>query len=284
MSRIAVVGGASALARRLIPVLRVGHEVVTLGRSGCDVPCDLLDSVDSIAIPEPVDAVVHLAAASYASTPQDMVRMVETNAVGTLKVCIAAEKAGARHLVLVSSVYAALTKGSLHHNLYSITKRQSEELAAEFCRRSALLLTVLRAAPLYGVEEAFRHHQPFLYDVADRAEEGRDIHLFGKRDALRNYLHANDMARVIQGVVERAPGGVYCCTFPRDFGLSEIAAAAQEAFGRGGNIVFLEDEPDVPDNIFGNCTDLYDIIGFRPGVDIREGMRHLARYRKEANP
>jgi nucleoside-diphosphate-sugar epimerase len=284
MSRVAIVGGSSALGRRLVPILRDRHDVVTLGRTGCDIPCDLLGPLDSIAMPSPLDSVVHLAAVSHATTGAEMVRMAETNAVGALKVCVAAEAAGARHVVLVSSVYAASLEGAGHDDLYAITKRQAEQLAAEACRRGQMLLTVLRPAPLYGDDMGFRRHQPLLSHIVDCAAEGRDIHFYGRHDARRNYLYADDMAAVISGVLDHAPGGLHTCTFPADFSLSEIASAALDAFGRGGRFDFLADKPDVPDNVFGNATELYDMVGFRPEVDIREGMQRLALRRKETNP
>lgn len=282
MGRIAIVGGTSALARRLIPLLQAGNEVATLGLGECDVPCDLTGPVDAIRIPEGTEAVVHVAAAFGGSTDDEILQTVETNAVGTLKVCMAAKKAAVRHLVYISSIYAQLDELSPHYGIYSITKRQAEELAADYCRRGSLKFTALRAAPLYGEETAFRRHQPFFYHLADCAERGQDISIYGRHDALRNYIHADDVARIVRGVLEKGCGGLYPCTFPRDVALSEVAAAAQKAFGQGGKVVFLPEKPDIPDNVFGTGTELYDRLGFRPEVDVWEGMRRLARHRKAA--
>lgn len=282
MGRIAIVGGTSALARRLIPLLREGNEVVTLGLGECDVPCDLLGPVDAIRIPEGTAAVVHVAAAFGGATDGEILQTVETNAVGTLKVCMAAKKAAVRHLVLVSSLSAQLPDSSPYYGIYSITKRQAEELAADYCRRNSISLSVLRPSQLYAENEAFRLHQPLIYQMADCAERGQDIPIYGRHDALRNYIHADDMARIVRGVLEKGCGGLFPCTFPRDVTLSEVAAAAQQAFGQGGKVVFLPGKPDIPDNVFGNGTELYDQMGFRPEVDVWEGMRRLARHRKAA--
>ena len=284
MRRIAIVGGTSALARSLIPALREGNEVVTLGLGECDIHCDLLDPPEAIRIPADTAAVVHVAAAFGGPTDDDALRTVETNVVGTLKVCMAAKQADVRHLIIVSSIFAQLPECSPWQGVYSITKRQADELAADYCRRHSLLLTVLRPSPLYGADDDFRRHQPLLYRMADQAEKGEDIPIFGTRDAVRNYIHADDMARIVRGVLEQGRGGLYPCTFPRDVALGEVAAAALEAFGRGGRVVFLKDKPDIPDNVFGNRLDLYEKIGFRPDVDIREGMRRLARHRKAVRP
>ncbi len=283
MSCIAIVGGTSALARRLIPILQEGGDVVTLGRRECDIPCDLLDSLDLIRIPEGTDAVVHVAAAFGGTADDDILRAVETNVNGTLKVCMAAKKADVRHLVLVSSLSAHLPVTSAYYGVYAITKRHAEDLAADYCSRNSILLSVLRPSQLYAEEESFRHHQPLIYQMADCAEKGIDISIYGTHDARRNYLYADDMARIIRGVLEKRCVGLYPCTFPKDVALSNVAEAALEAFGCGGRIVFLKDKPDIPDNIFGNSTELYEKIGFRPDVDVWQGMRRLAAHRRVAN-
>ena len=280
MSRVAVVGGTSALARRLIPALKGGHQVTTLGLRDCDIPCDLLDSVEKLRFPANTEAVVHLAAAFGGPTDEENLRAVEINAVGTLKVCVAAKLARVAHVVLISSLSAALSEASPYYGIYSITKRQAEELASDYCRRNSLLLTVLRPSQLYAEDEAFRRHQPLVYHMADRAEQGLNIQIYGNHDALRNYLHADDMANVVREVLEQGCGGIHSCTFPKDFALSDVAAAAQGAFGRGGNVAFQPDKPDIPDNVFGNNTELYERIGFIPSIDIWEGMRRLARHRR----
>lgn len=283
MGSITIVGGTSALARHLIPVLREGNEVVTLGRRECDIHCDLLEPPEAIRIPDGTEAVVHVAAAFGGPTEEDMLRTVETNVAGTLKVCMAAKKAGVQHLVLISSLYAQLAEHSPYYGIYSISKRHADELADDYCRRHSLLLTVLRPSQLFGESEAFRRHQPLFYHMADRAEKGQDVLIYGKRDALRNYLHADDMSRIVLGVLKKGCGGFYACTFPQDVALSEVSAAALEAFGRGGRVVFLPEKPDIPDNVFGNSTALYEQIGDCPSVDVWEGMRRIASARKAAN-
>ena len=280
MTRIAIMGGTSALAQRLILALDGGYQVTTLGLRDCDIPCDLLDSVENLHFPANTEALVHLAAAFGGPTDEECLRTVEINAVGTLKVCIAAKQARVAYVVLISSIYAQLAQDSPYYGIYSITKRQAEELAIDYCRRNSLRLTVLRPSPIYGNDEAFRRHQPLLYRIVDCAQEGHDIQLYGSRNSLRNYIHADDVARIIREVLEKPCEGVHSCTFPRDFAVSEIAAAAQEAFRRGGNVTFLPDKPDIPDNVFSNNTELYERIGFVPSIDVWEGMRRLARHRR----
>lgn len=281
MTCIAIVGGTAALARTLKSFLQLDNEVITLGRRGCDVRCDLLGPVEDIQIPLGADVVVHVAAFFGGSTDVQQLQAVETNVLGTLKVCMAARRAGVRHIVIISSLSAQLTVSSPYYGIYAITKRQAEEVAINYCRCHGLLLTVLRPSQLYAENGAYWRHQPLIYLMADCAEKGEDIILYGQHDALRNYIHADDVAKIIGRVLETGCSGVYPCTFPQDVELSEVARAALGAFARGGKVVFTPDMPDIPDNVFGNSTELYDQIGFCPVIDVWEGMRRVAHFRKE---
>ncbi len=62
MNRIAVVGGTSALAHYLVSAFSKDNEVTTMGRHDCDVQCDLMGGLQSIAIPKNADVVIQIAA------------------------------------------------------------------------------------------------------------------------------------------------------------------------------------------------------------------------------
>jgi len=60
--KILIVGGSSCLAEVLQPGLLSCVEVMTAGRTGCDVPLDLSWPEEQLRLPLGIDAVVHLAA------------------------------------------------------------------------------------------------------------------------------------------------------------------------------------------------------------------------------
>lgn len=278
--KIAIVGGSSALAKYLIKSLIEKNEVISLGRKDCDLYCELQDNLDSITLPNNIDTVVHVAAAFNGKTDEEILAVEEINALGTLKACMAARKANVKHFILISSQYTVLSEESLYYSIYSLSKRHSEELAHYYCKMHNLPLTILRPTQIYDAKGAFKKHQPLIYLMADSAETGKDIFIYGRNDASRNYIQVEDLVKIITLVIERKCEGIFSCTNPKNVKLSEIAKSAQLAFNKGGNITFLKEKADIPDNIFDNNIELYKKIGFYPQIDIQAGMNKIAEFRQ----
>lgn len=280
MKRIAIVGGKSSLAKYLIPVLSQKNEIILLGRKDCDIYCDVQDNLESIIIPKDVDVVIHTAAAYKGTTDEEIIQTEEINAIGTLKICMAAKKANVKHLVLISSQYAILNESSSYYNIYSISKNHSDELATYYCKQNNLPFTILRPSPLYDTKDEYKNHQPLMYLIIDSAEDRKNIQIYGQNDALRNYLHVEDLVEIISKVIEKKYVGVHSCTYPKDYKLSEMAKIALTNFNNGGDIVFMKDKPNISDNIFPKDFSLYDKIGFYPIIDFETGIKKIIEYRK----
>lgn len=280
--KILIAGGTSSLAGALKPALSTLAEVITAGKSGCDLRLDLRDPPEKMAFPYGVDTVINTAAKFGGTTPQELLETADVNVLGALRLCIAAVQAGVKHFVHISSVYASLEKSSPHYGVYSMTKRHSEEIVQFFCSSHSLPLAILRPSPIYGDSGVFRKHQPFLYSMIDKAERGEAITFYGSNDSRRNYIHVDDLANIISRAVQLRVEGTYTCAHTQDVTLAQIARAAFSAFGRSEDIQFLKDKPDVPDNVFDQDDSLYKMIGYYPQVTIEEGMRKAAIFRKAA--
>lgn len=277
--KVLIIGAGSALAKVVISLLNErGYTVVTAGRTHGDVRIDLKTSFD---IPADVDVVINCAATFESETDEAWLETEETNALGALRVCMAARKAGVRHVVHISSLSAVLPKSSPYYSAYAITKRNGDDLAEQYCMQFDVPLTILRPSQIYGDDAAFAAHQPFIYHILDRAERGEDITIYGEHDALRNYLHAEDLAEMIERTIDRNVTGTYACQYPSDVRFSEIAETAQAVFGKGGTTTFLKDKPPTPDNIFAKDADFYEKIAFRPQISLQDGFRGIQLYREE---
>jgi nucleoside-diphosphate-sugar epimerase len=278
--KILIVGGTSSVARALKPVCSEFSEVITAGRAHCDITLDLQDAIETMAIPNDIDVVIHTAAHFGGKADAEILEAENINVLGTLKLCQVAVQARAKHFVLVSSISACLKENSEFYSIYALAKKHSEEVARFYCAAHSLSLTILRPSRIYGNEDSFRQHQPFLYTMVDKAEKGEDIPIYGSHDALRNYIHVDDLARIIAKVVQNRLEGTYSCMHTTDLTYSQIARAALLAFESKGNVHFLKDKSDIPDNIFAEDHSLYERIGFYPQVSIEDGMKQLAFYRK----
>lgn len=278
--KILLTGGSSALAQVLRPVLASFAEVLTAGRSGCDVALDMLWPTERFEVPQDVDAVIHLAAHFGGRDFLSILAAEEVNVLGALKLAHACHRAGVGQLVHVSSIFAGLGEKSPFYNSYAMSKRHAEELTGLYCRSVDLPLAILRPAQLYGEGEAFRRHQPFLYTLLDSAQCGKDILLYGHNDALRNFIHVEDVAEIIARVVRQRVEGLFECASPTNVRFSEIAAAAAAAFGNSGTIRFDFEKPDTPDNAFVADDTLYRRIGYFPKISLAKGLAREAARRK----
>ncbi len=274
---ILIIGAHSALAADVIPVLAKENTVITAGRKDCDVYCDVTKPID---IPDNVDVVVNFAANFGGTTDEAILAAVQTNVVGMLHICQAAQKAGVQQLVNISSIFAMLDETSHSYSVYALTKKHADELATYYCKLNKIPLTILRPSRIYGDSDTFAKNQPFLYQIADKAGRGEDILLYGTNDASRNYLHSADLAEITSRVIERQVEGTFACTFPQNSTYSQIVAAAFKAFGKGGNVEFAHDKPDIPNDVFTLEHDLYDKIDYRPTVSMDVGMQRIKEYRE----
>jgi nucleoside-diphosphate-sugar epimerase len=274
---VLVIGANSALAKDALPVLARENTVITAGRQDCDVYCDVAEAV---TIPENVDVVINFAAHFGGTGDEEISDAVRTNVIGMLNICKAAKQAGVAHTVNISSIFTVLDKTSPSYSIYALTKKQADELAEFYCRTNGISLATLRPSRIYGDSDNFAKNQPFLYHLFDMAQQGEDITLYGTHDASRNYLHSADLAEIIARVVAAQVNGTYACVYPTNNTYSQIAQAAQKVFGRGGNVVHLQDKPNIPDDTFPLDQSLYTKIDYQPSISIEDGIRRVKQYRE----
>ena len=277
--KILIVGGTSSVGKALSPVLSEFSEIVTAGRNDCDIYLDLGDPIEKMSIPGDIDALIHTAAHFGGKKPHEIIEAENINALGTLKLCELAVKAQVKHFIFISSIFSSLTERSEHYNIYTVSKKHAEELAQFYCSQNSMPLTILKPSQIYGNEEEFGRHQPFFYNIVRKAQNNEDINLYGSHDAMRNFIHIEDLANIIARVVQQKIYGNYLCTQKEDIRYSEIAGAALKAFNSNKKVSFLKDKPDIPDNIFEKDFTLYDKIGFSPRISIAEGMKKIASHR-----
>ena len=281
--KILIIGGTSSLGVALKSALSVSDEVITAGRNNCDIKMDLNDTMEKIVFPKNIDVVIHTAAHFGGKNSSEIVQCENVNVIGTLKLCQLAVKENIKHFILISSIFASLNKNSEYFGIYALSKRHAEETAEFFCSTSSLLLTILRPSQIYGNLNSFRKHQPFFYALTDKAENDEEILLYGNNDALRNYIHVDDLVTIISLVIRKKIGGTYSCLHPQDLPYSRIAKAALSAFKSKGSVGFLKDKADILDNVFEKDDSLYKKINFYPRISIEEGMMMIAKHRSINN-
>jgi nucleoside-diphosphate-sugar epimerase len=281
--KILIVGSTSVIGRALAEFLTSqGVEVKLAGRRDADIFFDLSVLDAPPAINEQFDAVVHVAADFGGSTDQDYIRAEMVNASGTFSACSLAHSVKARHFVLLSSVFSTYSSRDPYYGIYALTKRHSEEAAQYYCAERGMDLTVLRPSQVYDDAALCRPHQEFLYMIADKAQAGQSVEVYGSHDALRNYIHLSDLTEIIKRVLQERVAGVFTCANTQSVKLSEMAGAAYRAFDTAdkGNVVFWPDRQDLLDLPPIHDFDLYSRIQYQPRVGIEEGYRRIKLHRE----
>lgn len=275
--KILIVGGSSVLAQALKKEIGTSMEVLMAGRSGQDVELDVC--AENIEIPKGIQTVVHLSAQFGGKSLEDNIRTEEVNAIGALKVYNASIQAGVGHFIYLSSIYAKLDSSSPFFSTYSLSKRHAEELIRHAQKTHFLPVTILRPVQFYEDTGAGRKHQPFIYAIADKAEQNTEIVLQGNRDPHRNFIHVNDLATVIRKIIDYRLDGEFDCGSLENTSFRRICEAAIRAFHSKSEIRFDVSKPDVPDNVVELDHSIYQAINWYPAISIEEGMRRMADYR-----
>jgi UDP-glucose 4-epimerase len=269
--KVLIIGGKSAIGMELKKTLTPNYEVLTAGRGGCDFYLDLSAPID-FQIKSECDVVIHTAAKFGGDDLLSFEENVNTNVVGTIRAIGIAEKMKAKHFVLISSMSALQDSHSPFYSIYSITKRQSEDVADFVCQSIKIPLTILRPSQLYGDNDSFKRHQPLIYSIIDSAKNNKEITFYGKHDAIRNYLHIDDFNEIIRRVIDSRAVGKFNCVNTQNTSITQVAQAAIKAFNSKSHYSFDEYMSDIIDNSFEVDDLFFNKIDFKPRITIEKGM------------
>ncbi|HLF97491.1 MAG TPA: NAD-dependent epimerase/dehydratase family protein [Methylococcaceae bacterium] len=112
-----------------------------------------------------------------------------TNIIGNLHALEGARLAGAKRFVFASTVYVYSEAGSF----YRASKQASERFVEAYHERYGLPFSVLRYGSLYGRRADRRNG---IYRMLRQALEQRSINYVGSAEAMREYIHVRDAARL----------------------------------------------------------------------------------------
>ncbi len=255
------------------------------------------------------DVVVNLAAQAgvrYSIDHPDA--YIESNIIGFYNILEACRRYPVEHLVYASSssVYGGnkkvpfSTEDMVDHpvSLYAATKKSDELLAHSYAKLYNIPSTGLRFFTVYG--PAGRPDM-FYYSATKRLAAGGKIQIFNFGNCMRDFTYIDDIVegivRVMKGAPEKAVGedglplppyAVYNIGGGQPENLLDFVSTLQEELVRAG--ILPEDydfeahrelvgmQPgDVPVT-YADSKGLEDDYGFRPGVNIREGLRRFAQW------
>lgn len=288
MPTLLATGLSGLIGSHLAPRLAGEWEVVDLGRHpqagpGREaLPLDLAQPWEASALPQKLDAVVHLAQSEhFRDFPQQAASIYGVNVASTMRLLAHAQRVGAKSFVLASSggIYrpgdqalqedAPLTPGG-DLGFYLGTKLAAEALAAGYVGHMNVI--VLRFFFVYGPGQRPSMLVPRLLHGA---AQGQPVRLSGPEGMRLNPTHVSDAANAI--VKALALGGSHTINVagPEVVGMRQLGAMVAEAVGQAPR--FEVEEAAAPRHTVGDIQRMTELLG-PPSVGLAEGLAALAEH------
>jgi nucleoside-diphosphate-sugar epimerase len=266
---ILVTGAAGCAGSAIATLLRSkGYNVVAHARRaapGIDWVADLGSlSAGGYAFPSDVAAVVHCAGAN----PSRSNAFARDNTGATVELAALLETAvSLRHVIYLSSVavYKPPPSGCwiISENAETVdvddpgvdphaSSKRGSELALESLarKRPEVKVTQLRASSIYGPGVVLTRLLPTL--VA-RARRNEPLQLYGPRDYVQNFVHAQDVAELEMALLlDDGPPRVVNAFSDDTYKVTALAELVKVAIGSRSEIADATDDTVVPEAVYVN--------------------------------
>jgi UDP-glucose 4-epimerase len=264
---------------------------------------DVLRLPQLLAAARGVDGVLHLAAVMSLTMDRDPCMGLNVNILGALNVIEACCAGGVAKLVLASStaaygygpgVVGDLVEGMPFHSagappaavLYGASKIIGEQLCRDAYLKRGLHYVALRYATVYGERQHYRAANAlYIVETHDRVLRGLRPQVVGDGSETKHFVHVSDVARAnAAALAADATDVVLNISGPAPITTLELVRLVTELAGKD-----LEPEHIAPDPAKVRLTSggpwrldhaaAERVIGWRPEVDMREGIRRLLAWR-----
>ncbi len=257
---------------------------------------------------EHFDKVINLAAqAGVRYSIQNPYAYVSSNVDGFLNILEGCRNYGVRHLVYASSssVYGLNGKvpfsehDSIAHpvSLYAATKKSDELMAHTYSHLYGIPATGLRFFTVYG-PWGRPDMSPFLF--ADAILNGRPIKVFNHGDMWRDFTYIDDIVEGVLRVLDHvatpvtewdaqhpdpatstASYRIYNIGNSQPIRLMDFIAAIEQACDHEAVKEFLPMQPGDVYQTYADTTLLQTEMGYKPCMDIVEGVRRTVEWYKD---
>ncbi|EQB9157530.1 NAD-dependent epimerase [Morganella morganii] len=255
------------------------------------------------------DRVIHLAAqAGVRYSLENPYAYANSNLVGFLNILECCRNYNIEHLVYASSssVYGLnkktpfSTSDSVDHpvSLYAATKKSNELMAHSYSHLYNIPTTGLRFFTVYG-PWGRPDMAPFIF--TKKIINGEPIDINNNGDMWRDFTYIDD---IVEGVIRvsdifpekndnwtmiesgypatsSAPYRVYNIGNGAPVNLMDFIKTLEEELGIEAKKNFREMQPGDVYKTFADTQDLFNITGYRPKVNIKEGVTNLVKWYRE---
>jgi nucleoside-diphosphate-sugar epimerase len=260
---------------------------------------DLADPAVCERVCAGVEIIFHEAA--LASVPRSVADPVGTNlncVTATLNLLVAARAAGVRRVVYAgsSSAYGDTptlpkSEGMLPNPIspYAVAKLAGEQYLRAFWRVYGLETVVLRYFNVFGpYQDPTSHYSGVLAVFCRKMLAGEQPSIYGDGEQSRdftyidNVVHANLLAA--EAPVAKVGGQVMNTATGSRVTLNQIFAILRDLTGYKGDPAYASPRSgDIRDSL-ADISLAGQLIGYKPQVDLREGLRRTVDWYKKASP
>jgi UDP-glucose 4-epimerase len=243
------------------------------------------------AVMEESDYAFHLAALWLHECVHHPRDAVDVNALGTFNVIEAAERAKVGKVVYSSSasVYGdalALPMTEEHpfnnRTLYGATKIAGEQFFRAFNEQHGLDYVGLRYMNVYGPRMDYKGtYVSVIMKVLDRIEAGEPPLVFGDGSQAYDFVHVNDVARAnILALASDATDVFLNVGMGVQTTINELVERLLALTGSDLRPEYLPQEQMFVTNRIGSTELAQELIGFRAGTHLEEGLASVIEWRQ----
>ena len=268
------------------------------------VRADILRLGELLAAFEGVDGVLHLAALMTISMDRDPWLGIDVNVRGTQNVIEACCVRGVGKLVLASSnavygygpgVAGDLVETTPFHSagappaaiLYGASKIMGEQLARDAHLKRGLDYVVLRYATVYGERQHYRAANAlYIIETHDRLRQGLAPRVIGDGSETKHFVNVSDVARANAcAFAAQATGIAVNISGPRPVTTLDIVRIVTMAAGTTIAPEHVAPDPGKVRLTSGGAWRMDHaaaerLIGWRPKVEMEDGIRRLLAWRE----
>jgi len=287
--KIAITGARGRLGK----VLRehftsAGDEVIAFSRNA-DAGHVPLSSLPQLLEQGSVDALLHLAWSTVPATAEQTPGIEwreDLPLLSDLLSALAARNQRAPRLVFFSTcaVYGEAQSGRVFterdepkpKGWYASGKVAAEQLLERFRAEHGVASCILRVTNPYGFNQGAQCLQGVIPSMLLAAKQGREFTAWGEGEAMKDYLHIDDLCSAVDAMVRSNAVGTYNVASGVSRSLRDVAALVEKSAGAPLRIRHTDARPwDVQHGLYSHAA-LTEATGWRPKVEFEEGVSRFA--------
>jgi UDP-glucuronate 4-epimerase len=238
-------------------------------------------------IPEPVDAIVHLAAkAGVRPSIEDPVGYQQANVIGLQNMLDLAKEKKIKQFVFASSssVYGVNDhypwkeeEKLMPISPYASTKLSGEMLGHVYYKLFDIRFLALRFFTVYGPGQ---RPDLAIHKFTKAVIKGKPITMFGDGSTSRDYTFVNDTVQGIIGAINYTRSDFEVVNLGNNYtvSLKELIKAIEDTTGKKAVIEQHPDQPgDVP-KTFADVNKAKKLFGYNPQTQLKEGLSEFHKW------